>query len=65
MDGSIGHFKSEFVNDVLSPLDDLRASVGAGKRVSELSIGSPTDVDHVFHVNPDGTKWISEDAHTM
>ena len=65
MDGSIGHFKSEFVHDVIAPLDDIRASVEAGKRVSQLSIGSPTDVDHMFHVNADGTKWTSEDAPAM
>ena len=63
MDGSIGHFKADFVHDVIAPLDDIRASVGAGKRVSQISIGSPTDMDHMIHYKPDGTKWVSENAH--
>ena len=66
VDGTVGHCRSEFVSDLIKPLDDIRAKLAAGKtNVSDLSIGHPTDVDHMIHYNQDGSKWVSENAHAM
>lgn len=56
IDGSIGHFRSEFVSELINPL---------GKAVGDLAIGSPTHVDHMVHYYHDGSKWVSENAHAL
>ena len=62
-DGSFGHFKSEFVTEILNPVDDIRAKLASGQTsVSDIVIGSPTHVDHMTHYNKDGSKWVSESA---
>ena len=64
--GSFGHFKPEYVTEVINPIADIRAKVAAGEaNVSELSIGSPTDVDHMVHYSRDGTKWATEGAPSL
>lgn len=63
MDGAVGHFRSDFVSELITPLDDIRAKVASGlTSVSDLSIGSPTHVDHMIHYYHDGSKWVSENA---
>ena len=65
MDGTIGHFRADHVSELLNPLDDIRAKVAAGKPVEDLTIGSPTHVDHMVHYFHDGSKWVSENAHAL
>lgn len=62
MDGTIGHLRSDFVSELISPLDDIKAKVAAGRAVEDVTIGSPTHVDHMVHYFHDGSKWVSENA---
>ena len=59
--GICGLFKSDYVSAHTTPLDDIKAKLASGEvSARNVSISSPTDVDHMMHVGHDGTKWISE-----
>ena len=61
--GACGLLNSDYVSDIVAPLDDIKAKVASGKvSVSNICIGNPKDIDHVMHIKRDGTKWFSENA---
>jgi len=61
--GTCGLVSTSHISGVTNPLDDIKAKVTAGAmNVSDIAIGSPTEVELMVHINREGSKWISDSA---
>ncbi len=62
--GSCGLVSTDIISEVVNPIDDIKAKVTAGTmNVSDITIGSPTEVELMVHVRRDGSKWVSDNVH--
>ena len=58
-----GLVSSSHVSGVTNLLDDIKTKVTSGEmNVSDIAIGSPTEVELMVHITKDGSKWISDSA---